>query len=170
MFSYLLHALFSHLLNISFCSIELEYERESLVELSRRLRRKYTVPSGEENWHPTSKYSLRGIVVSPDKFYFCRRETKPQPQSGDGEPVEGDDHAEAEVEGKGKEKKTEEDVEAVPTPSLSTTAGVDQWWMVSYNARDATPITVVVSTLSFHVQLLFIVYHRVLTILHRKRL
>ena len=120
------------------------------MELSRRLRQKYTVPSAKENWSPTSKYSLRGIVVSPDKFYFCQREAQPQPQSRDGETAEGDDHAEAEAESKGKDKETEEDAGPVPTPSPAMAAGVDQWWMVSYNARDASPITVVVSALSFY--------------------
>ncbi|ERS98723.1 hypothetical protein HMPREF1624_05510 [Sporothrix schenckii ATCC 58251] len=129
---------------------KLQFEREALVELSRRLRRKYTVPSENQNWSPTSKYSLRGVIVSPDKFYFCRREAQPKPEQEperqshplDEEASERGDHAKVEAEVKGKGTETEQNPEPALSTSSTTMATGDQWWMVSYNGRDASPITI----------------------------
>ncbi|KAL1910251.1 hypothetical protein Sste5344_003867 [Sporothrix stenoceras] len=135
------------LIDITNKSQRLQFQRESLIELARRLRRKFTAPSEEENWRPTNKYALRGIIVSPDKFYFCRREAPPSKTSQSVDEASNDlliDLEESEI--KGKEKETE-GAEPKSSSSSSSSAPVDQWWMVSYNAKDASPITVQKTTM-----------------------
>lgn len=39
----------------------------------RALSSLYTVPSDEQNWHPTHSYTLRGITNSHDVCYVCVR-------------------------------------------------------------------------------------------------
>ncbi|CAK7200986.1 hypothetical protein SEUCBS139899_003686 [Sporothrix eucalyptigena] len=147
---------------------KLNAERSTVSLLVGHLRRKYTVPSAKDDWCPTHKYLLRGVVVSATKFFFCRREgsasRKPKvPEmvevpkepveqlidmstegSSEGPEVQESVLPEGSVDkGKGKEKEVDPD----PTPGVPTPE-VDQWWMVVYNTHDsASPITVEKTTI-----------------------
>ncbi|CAK7209501.1 hypothetical protein SBRCBS47491_000465 [Sporothrix bragantina] len=154
---------------------KLDAEKEALEELARRIRKKYTVPSVSENWYPTHKYVLRGVIVSPSKFYFCRREgiasqepkvpemtevskaseeqlpdaavDAPAGISAEGPQAHEESEIKAGQDGQEDGKEKEKAVEETETASHQTpTSGLDQWWMVVYNSQDASPITVEKST------------------------
>lgn len=94
--------------------------------------------------------------MSPDKFIFCRREAPPQTQTPQPADAVADliDLEEPEVKGKGKETEDAEtsttaaaEASASAASSSSSATFVDQWWLVSYNAKDASPITVQKTTM-----------------------
>ncbi|CAK7234438.1 hypothetical protein SCUCBS95973_008937, partial [Sporothrix curviconia] len=143
-------------------------ERDALHELVRQLRQKYTVPSAADGWSPKHKYVLRGVVASPTKFFFCRREgptsqkpkvpvpemaevskepeellvdTSVEPSAECAEAQEPGETNISQNNGKGKGKQT--DVGEPGTASSQILpSDLDQWWMVVYNAQSASPITV----------------------------
>ncbi|OAA58950.1 ubiquitin interaction motif protein [Niveomyces insectorum RCEF 264] len=61
---------------------KLNAERVALRALLDRLRKRNTEPASAENWDPTHRFRLRGVIISSDTFYLCRREETPSQDDG----------------------------------------------------------------------------------------
>lgn len=48
-------------------------EKEACFALFKELNKTLTVPSQDPALHPKHKYSLRGVITSPDVLYMCTR-------------------------------------------------------------------------------------------------
>lgn len=53
--------------------LEIRARKANCEQVFRKLSSRFTVPSEEEKWNPTHKYTLRGLSNSHDVFYVCIR-------------------------------------------------------------------------------------------------
>ncbi|KAG6356186.1 hypothetical protein INS49_015573 [Diaporthe citri] len=56
-------------------------EKEACCDLLRRMAEVLTVPSEEPEMDPVHKYTLRGVITSPDIVYMCRRREAEPPET-----------------------------------------------------------------------------------------
>lgn len=61
------------LVNIDQQLARLGQEKQACCDMLRRMAEVLTIPSEEEEMNPTQKYTLRGVIISPDVVYMCRR-------------------------------------------------------------------------------------------------
>lgn len=146
------------------------------MQLARCLQQKYTIPKAAENWSPAHEYVLRGVILSPTKFYFCRtarsasqKHELPEPaetseEVGEqpiGEYGQGWTESVVACEGggtnfgqdKGKAEDSKENngeeigsEDYETSPAPATTSILAEWWMVEYATHDGSPVTLEVST------------------------
>jgi hypothetical protein len=56
-------------------------ERQAIHEVNRKMSTLLTVPSAEERWNPTHKYTLRGVVSVPNTVYLKIRAPVGEPEA-----------------------------------------------------------------------------------------
>lgn len=60
--------------------VGIKAEKDACYALLKELNRTLTCPSDDPKLNPKCKYTLRGVIPSPDVLYLCRRK---QPQSSE---------------------------------------------------------------------------------------
>lgn len=110
---------------------EIQAQRDAIWRLLTRLRKKRTEPTAEDKLK--YKYKLRGVVISANRFYICRRELVPEDEVIDLDDVEIPDVEEVEVEAEEADntEKTETSEESKKTTE-KTPVYRDQWWKVMH--------------------------------------
>lgn len=53
--------------------VGIKAEKEACYALLKELNQTLTVPSEDPKLNPKHKYTLRGVIPSPDVLYMCRR-------------------------------------------------------------------------------------------------
>ncbi|CAK7271642.1 hypothetical protein SEPCBS57363_004728 [Sporothrix epigloea] len=161
--------------SIQIKSAKLNEEKKALVQLARCLQQNYTTPKAAEDWSPSHEYVLRGVILSPTKFYFCRTAGSASQKHDLSEPAEifeavrkqpivelGQGWTESVVAHEGGEIKSSQDKGQVDDirennggkisedhrtlPAPVSTSILAQWWMVEYDTHDGSPITLEKST------------------------